>query len=107
MPFTLIKGTFHVVGYAPDGDSIRFQAEHIERWALLDGPLVALNARGHAQLRIEAIDTLETHYQDHHQPPRLAKAALKLLLTQLGIKNVKFNQARTRVISATDGTRGY
>lgn len=27
MPFTIIKGTYHVVGYSPDGDSIRFQAD--------------------------------------------------------------------------------
>lgn len=30
MPFFLIKGTFHVVGYQPDGDSIRFQADNPE-----------------------------------------------------------------------------
>jgi hypothetical protein len=107
MPFTLIKGTFHVVGYAPDGDSIHFQADHPETWSLLDGPPVELNARGHAQLRIEAIDTLETHYQDHHQPLRLAKAALQLLLAALDITDVTFNEAGTRVVSARDGTRGY
>ena len=27
MPFFIIKGTFHVLGYSPDGDSIRFQAD--------------------------------------------------------------------------------
>jgi len=27
MSFTLIKGTFHVIGYSPDGDSIRFNAK--------------------------------------------------------------------------------
>jgi hypothetical protein len=63
MPFTLIKGTFHVVGYQPDGDSIRFQADQRENWGLLKGSAVKLNARGHAQLRLEAIDTLETHYE--------------------------------------------
>ncbi len=107
MPFTLIKGTFHVIGYAPDGDSIRFQADHPENWNLLDGPSVELNARGHAQLRVEAIDTLETHYQGHHQPLRLARAALNFLLKELGIKDVKFNESGTRVVSAKDGTRGY
>jgi hypothetical protein len=107
MPFNLIKGTFHVVGYQPDGDSIRFQADDREKWRLLNGPPVDLNARGHAQLRIEAIDTLETHYQGHHQPLKLANAALKFLLAELGIKKVKFDETGLTVISAQDGTRGY
>jgi len=63
MAFFLIKGTFHVKGYSPDGDSIRFRARNPDNWKKLSGPAVALNARGHAQLRIEAIDALETHYQ--------------------------------------------
>jgi uncharacterized protein (DUF952 family) len=107
MPFNLIKGTFHVVGYSPDGDSIRFQADDRNNWNLLDGPPVQLNARGHAQLRIEAIDTLETHYQGHHQPLQLANEAMHFLLDELGIKEVKFNKAGTKVVSAQDGTHGY
>jgi hypothetical protein len=107
MSFTLIKGTFHVVGYQPDGDSIRFEADRRENWALLGGPVVELNARGHAQLRIEAIDTLETHYGGHHQPWELAFAALQFLLGELGIKNAKFDATGLKVVSAEDGTRGY
>jgi hypothetical protein len=107
MPFTLIKGTFHVIGYSPDGDSIRFLAADPANWGKLGGPPVQLNARNHAQLRIEAIDTLETHYDGHHQPAKFAKAAMDFLLKELGIKHVKFNDAGTRVVSAKDGTRGY
>ncbi len=107
MPFHLIKGTFHVAGYSPDGDSIRFQADVRGNWGLLDGPPVELNARGHAQLRIEAIDTLETHYQGHHQPLQLANEATHFLLDTLGIKKVKFDKAGTKVVSAQDGTHGY
>ncbi|CAL1238945.1 hypothetical protein [Candidatus Methylocalor cossyra] len=107
MPFSLIKGTFHVVGYSPDGDSIRFRADDRKHWNLLGGPPVRLNAREHAQLRIEAIDTLETHYEDHHQPLPLANQALLFLLDELGIKEVQFNEAGTKVISAQDGTPGY
>src|SRR5262245_54818029 len=107
MPFTLIKGTFHVVGYSPDGDSIRFKADNRQNWDLLDGPNVELNAKEHAQLRVEAIDTLETHFQGHHQPLSLAKAAMNFLLSELGIKDVKFNEAGTKVVSARDATRGY
>lgn len=107
MAFNLIKGTFHVVGYSPDGDSIRFQADDRDNWSLLDGPPAGLNARGHAQLRIEAIDTLETHYLGHHQPLQLANEATHFLLDALGIKKVKFNKAGTKVVSAQDGSHGY
>ena len=107
MAFNLIKGTFHVVGYSPDGDSIRFQADDGGNWDLLDGPTVELNARGHAHLRIEAIDTQETHYLGHHQPMQLANEATHFLLDTLGINKVKFNKAGTKVMSAHDGTHGY
>jgi endonuclease YncB( thermonuclease family) len=107
MPFTLIKGTFHVVGYSPDGDSIRFQAVDNALWQKLDGPPVTLNGRGHAQLRLDAIDTLETHFMNSHQPREFALAALNSLLNDLGIENVVWNSSVTTVISASDATEGY
>src|SRR5687768_14135031 len=63
MPFTLIKGTFHVVGRSPDGDSVGFRAADPAHWALLDGPPPRLNSLGITQLRFEAIDALETHFR--------------------------------------------
>lgn len=105
MPFIAIKGTFHVVGYQPDGDSIRFQADTPELWQRLDGPPVRLNSRGHAQLRIEAVDTLETHYQGTHQPAALAEQATGLLLDYLGIGNVVWNGST--VVSADDAVPGF
>ena len=107
MPFSVIEGTFHVVGYSPDGDSVRFRARDEASWRNLSGPPVSLNARGHAQLRFEAIDTLETHYLNSHQPLGLATEALQFLLDGVGITDVGWNEARTEVTSATDGTRGY
>jgi hypothetical protein len=80
MPFVLIKGTFHVEGYSPDGDSVRFEGDNKEHWAKLSGRPVVLNAKDHAQLRFEAIDTLETHYLNMHQPLELATGALESLL---------------------------
>ena len=47
MSFTLIKGTFHVVGYSPDGDSIRFKADNEKQWDKVFGK-VKRNAKGHA-----------------------------------------------------------
>jgi hypothetical protein len=33
MPFLVIKGTFHIEGYSPDGVSVRFRADNKEHWA--------------------------------------------------------------------------
>ncbi len=107
MPFFVIKGTFHIEGYSPDGDSVRFRADDKEHWAKLSGPSAQLNAKDHAQLRLEAIDTLETHYQNTHQPLELAIGALEHLLEGLGITDVEWNETRTMVITANDGTEGY
>lgn len=107
MAFYVIKGTFHIKGYSPDGDSIRFRANKEENWRLLSGSTVELNARGHAQLRLEAIDTLETHFKNAHQPLALAKQALDHLLAQLGITGVKWDEQGTKVIAANDGVEGY
>jgi len=107
MSFTLIKGTFHVQGYSPDGDSIRFKARDSSLWKKLSGPAVEMNARGHAQLRIEAIDALETHYQGACQPEKPARAAARYLLSQLGINEVVWNETHSSVVKAQDGTDGY
>jgi endonuclease YncB( thermonuclease family) len=107
MSFFLIKGTFHAQGYSPDGDSIRFQADDSANWKKLSGPAVALNARKHAQIRMEAIDALETHYKAFHQPPRLARAAGRFLLSGLGITDVVWDETKTTVIKARDGTEGF
>jgi endonuclease YncB( thermonuclease family) len=107
MPFTLVKGTFHVKGYSPDGDSIRFKAKRLANWDKLGGPPVEYNAKKHAQLRIEGIDTLETHFENHHQPLEYADAATSHLLELLGITNVEWNLAHTQITKARDGTSGY
>jgi hypothetical protein len=107
MPFFVIRGTFHVKGYSPDGDSIRFKADDEANWALLGGPPPKLNSRRHAQLRLEAIDTLETHYGLLHQPMPLATAATEHLLNLLGISGVEWNANLTEVIAANDNVPGY
>ena len=107
MSFKAIKGTFHIVGYSPDGDSIRFKAFNKDNWGSLDGKKVELNSKEHAQLRIEAIDTLETHYKNQHQPLQFAEQATQRLFALLGITNVKWNNSHSKVISANDGTEGF
>jgi endonuclease YncB( thermonuclease family) len=102
MPFTLIRGTYHIRGYQPDGDSIRFEALDNANWEKLSGPPVVLNGRGHAQLRLEGIDTLETHYRVFHQPLTLATKALDFLLNRLGITSTEFDVLMTRVTNANE-----
>jgi len=107
MSFTLIKGTFHVKGYCPDGDSIRFKALDPTIWRKLYGPPAELNASGHAQLRMEAIDALETHFSGFHQPLKLARKATNFLLFSLGIDDVVWNGSQSEILYAEDGTEGY
>jgi endonuclease YncB( thermonuclease family) len=112
MPFRVITGTFHATGYAPDGDSLRFQPDDPSRLFELDGPPPKLNGRGHVQLRIEGIDALETHYSTRgggtlRQPTRHAFAAMERLLGFAGIENVVWNERRSAVVSADDGTPGF
>lgn len=107
MPFRIIQGTYHVIGYSPDGDSIRFQADDPNAWSGLNGRKARLNTRGHAQLRIEAIDTLETHYKRKHQPAEFADSATRKLFKLLGIDDVVWTEGRTRVKEASDGVPGY
>ncbi|MDA0807917.1 MAG: hypothetical protein O2983_02225 [Planctomycetota bacterium] len=57
-----------------------------------DGPTFGVDSKLRAQLRLEAIDALETHYRaggkTWHQPKELANAATDRLLELVGIKNV-------------------
>ena len=113
MPFVAIKGSFHVVNYSPDGDSIRFAPNDLALLSRLSGGHAKVNARGHVQLRIEAIDALETHYTPpsgggvYHQPLRWADAAADRLLQFAGIDGVEWDASRKTVVAAKDGTPGY
>ena len=75
MNYTLIKGTFHIVGQSPDGDSIKFKANNSARW---DEIVTEHRERleeniakedGFVQLRLQGVDALETHYS----PPPLSE----------------------------------
>ena len=103
MAMFLIAGSFRITGAQPDGDSIRFKPDDPAKWDLITGPnRVKRNASGAAQLRLDAIDALETHYGTPrtHQPLGLAHAAAAELLDWLGFSNVVRAQDET-VTSST------
>jgi len=74
MKYLLIKGTLHVVGYSPDGDSMMFKAANPAVWAGLQSenkPLFEAKLtkdNGAVQLRLQGIDALETHYSPESLP---------------------------------------
>jgi hypothetical protein len=112
MAFKLIRGKFVVKGKQPDGDSVRFAPDNLGLLMSLRGPKPTLNPGDSVQLRLEAIDAMETHYNQgrhdlDHQPGRAAKPARMFLLDALGIKNVVWDAEERTVLSADDGTPGY
>lgn len=97
MPMLLIEGTYKVLHASPDGDSVRFYPTDPDQWDLLRGRRVQRNRTGGAQLRLDGIDTLETHYRpphgsELHQPPPFAQKAGEELLTWLGFREITRNK---------------
>jgi endonuclease YncB( thermonuclease family) len=94
MPMLCLAGVFTVTGTEPDGDSVRFRPDDPGDWTQVPSPnKVRTNAAGAAQLRMDAIDALETHYTPQgghvlHQPLELAHAAAAELLDWLGFTGV-------------------
>jgi hypothetical protein len=105
MPMLLIVGSFRIVGAAPDGDSVRFYPDEPQDWDLVEGEhQVRRNSAGGAQLRLDGIDALETHYSaagsTTHQPWPFARQAAAQLLTGLGFHGVR-RDAQETVVEAT------
>jgi endonuclease YncB( thermonuclease family) len=93
MAMLVIEGKYRIVGASPDGDSVRFYPNDPADWDRVGGPhKVRRNASGGAQLRLDAIDALETHFLtktgEQHQPHRFGDAAAGEVLDWLGFTNV-------------------
>lgn len=89
--YTLIKGSFHVVGTEPDGDTIRFQPDDPTIVANLGPPgqRPTFSAGGtQINTRFEGIDALETHFAGTHQQPRLGDLAAERMLAITGFTRV-------------------
>ena len=105
--YKVIAGTFHIKGFQPDGDSIRFQATNQANWDFFTWETEADKKTKKKQLRVEAIDALETHYDGYHQPRAFALAALESLLDLLQITSVTYSLSLTQVVDANDGKPGF
>jgi endonuclease YncB( thermonuclease family) len=121
MPFTVIQGSFHLVGrtragketgFEPDGDSMQFKPEDPK---LLDrlqrnGSAYRLTSIGSTQLRFEGIDALELHFEGSHQPRPLADTARDFLTGRLRLNPVPYKPPESlRVLPPVDrdATRGF
>jgi endonuclease YncB( thermonuclease family) len=95
MPMLCLAGTYRIVATEPDGDSIRFYPDDPAQWERVPGEhAVQTNATGGAQIRLDGIDALETHYSPRgsaplHQPLALAHQAADELLRWLGFRGVQ------------------
>lgn len=105
--YKVIAGTFHVKGFQPDGDSIRFQADHVANWDFFKWETEADKKIIKKQLRVEAIDAMETHYIGYHQPRTFALAAMESLLELLNIKSVIYSLSMTQIVDADDSKPGF
>lgn len=105
MPYTLIKGAFHIhypenprSGPEPDGDTLKFRP--VNRGLIEALPQPGWGPRftssGISTIRFEGIDALETHYDvgdtEFHQEMALALAARDALLAEAGFGDVTFFQ---------------
>jgi endonuclease YncB( thermonuclease family) len=112
MPLSAIPGTFRIVGASPDGDSIRFYPDDPAAFTAA-GLHVKTNALGGAQLRLDAIDALETHYTPRsaprpwHQPAGLGTGAATALLDLLGFTGVQRDAHGTVTAATPDRVAGY
>lgn len=112
MGYRLIKGEFHLYyqgatrrsGARPDGDSCWFKPNKKSLFKSIDtevpGRKVKFNAGGMVQLRFEAIDALEVHFQGSHQEMGLAKRARDTTMSNAGFTSVQYGGAEATTVQS-------
>ncbi len=104
-PFLMaLHGQLTVIGKSPDGDSMRFipdSPDALQELARADRIRVT-KSDGSVQLRLEGIDTPETHFGQFAQP--LGDVARDWLLEHTGFTDVTFDGSG-KVTAATPPTR--
>lgn len=99
--FLAIHGKLVIVGYEPDGDSVRFIADDPGQFRRLQrGYKVRVSQRdGSVQLRFEAIDSAELHYGNAAQPG--GDVARDSTLGWIGFHDVTYKKGTTQVASGS------
>jgi len=103
--YNVIKGSFVITNYEPDGDSVRFIADNLELYQNLHGSYRIKPSRkdGSVQLRFEAVDAPEIHYGTAAQ--KFGDKARDQLLSWMGFDNIQFfGNNSTKVESANPDT---
>jgi endonuclease YncB( thermonuclease family) len=95
--FRVIRGSFHIRGYKPDGDSVRFTAENPARFDGLYRDFKDISPTGDFQLRLEGIDAPETHYGLESQP--YGDNSRDRLISLLGFNRIE--RAAEKIIDST------
>ncbi|WP_437592496.1 thermonuclease family protein [Sorangium sp. So ce1000] len=100
MTSTLIRGQFLILGKEPDGDSIRFVPDDASSFEeLYRYHRMRFNQNdGSIQLRLEGIDTPETHYGPKYAQP-LGDTARNALLEALGYDLQKIDWSGEKVVA--------
>ena len=96
-----IRGRFVVIGYSPDGDSVRFVPDQVATVRRLQHAdrLEVSDKDGSVQLRLDAIDAPESHYQGQAQP--LALPARDTLLAAAGFTGLRFGTDENETVEAS------
>ena len=99
MGYPVLRGSFVIrypdqprQGPQPDGDTVKFQPDTpglVDTLPRCSGTPAQINSRG-MSVRLEAIDALETHFDNDQQEFAGATAARDALLAQLGFTGVTF-----------------
>jgi endonuclease YncB( thermonuclease family) len=104
--FRLITGVFVIIGYQPDGDSVRFIADNPALFQdLYRGNMIRLSKKDQSvQLRFDGIDAPEVHYGSAEQP--LGDKARDILLKKMGFTNIQYSGKTAKSASPQAGVRG-
>jgi len=110
--YTLLYGQFVIRypdspnnGPEPDGDTVRFAPVKQDLvWDLpqRSGRPPKISKRGNIAVRLEAIDALESHFENTHQELTGAKTARDTLLAELGFRNIVFSKDHPNRIASAD-----
>lgn len=90
-----ISGKIILVGFEPDGDSIRFRADNIDDFKTIYRSYKLNPSRdGSVQLRLDGIDAQEIHYGGGHLQPREEISRNVLLNYVFEFADLQFNKLK-------------